>query len=178
MPIAYTVLSLNHTDGSRPQVTPLQWTIAGLVIAVGTLSQVQHSGLRQGLEVWINIHLLFGLLLWGLVIARFHWGLKHSPHMLPTEVREFSRHLSRVVYLLLYFIVGVSQVVGLVHWISNGGTFDFNLFDKRFRNGPDREEFNPKDDFQLFLAYGLSALVIARVLAYSLWLRSVERAPL
>ncbi len=178
MPIASTVPSLIHADGLRPQVTALQWTMAALVIAVGTLTLVQHSWIRQGLEVWINVHLLFGLLLWGLVVARAHWGVKRSPRMLPAEAREFSRHLSRIVYLLLYLIVGVRQIVGLVNWIWHGGVFDFNLFDERFRNGPDRTGFNLKDDFQLFLAYGLSALVIVRVLAYGVWLRSVERAAL
>ncbi|MGO9934418.1 MAG: hypothetical protein ACLPV8_21740 [Steroidobacteraceae bacterium] len=178
MPIEHLALSSDNPNRRTEQVTALQWTMAALVIVVGTLSLVQHSWIRQGLEVWVNIHLLFGLLLWGWVIARVHWGVKRSPRMLPKEAREFSRHLSRIVYLLLYLIIGVRQIIGLVNWLWHGGTFDFNLFDERFRNGPDRAVFNPKDDFQLFLAYGLSALVIARVLVYSLWLRSVERAGL
>jgi hypothetical protein len=43
-----------------------------------------------------------------------------------------------------------------------------------FRNGPDRASWNPKDDFQLFLTTGLFVLIIVRVLAFRLWLRSVE----
>jgi hypothetical protein len=43
---------------------------------------------------------------------------------------------------------------------------------------PDRAGWNPKDDFQLFLATGLSVLIIVRVFTFRLWLRSVERAAL
>jgi len=98
--------------------------------------------------------------------------------MLPDDARELSRHLSRIVYVVLYLVIGLRLIVGLVNWTWQGGTFDFNLFDERFRDGPDREGFSPKDDFQMFLACGLAAIVILRVFAYTIWLRSVERAAL
>jgi cytochrome b561 len=128
------------------------------------------------LESWINIHALFGLLLCGLVFSRCWWRVKHSPWMLPADIRELSRHLSRIVYLLLYVVVGLRQLISLFNSIWHGGAVDFNLFDDRFHNGPDHAGWNPKDDFQLFLATGLSVLIIVRVLAFKLWLRSVERA--
>ena len=172
--IAFCRYQLWLSNRERAQVTALQWTLAALVIVAGVLSLVQHSRIRQAVEVWVNIHALFGLLLSGLVIAVFHRRIKDSPRMLPTDARELSRHLSRVVYLLLYVVVGVRQFVGIVNCIWHGGTFDFNLFDERFRNGPDRAGFDPKDDFQVFLAYGLLTLVLARVLTFRIWLRSVE----
>jgi cytochrome b561 len=149
-----------------------------LVVAIGVLGLLDGSWLRQVLEMWINIHALFGLLLCGLVLARFQWRIKHSPHLLPTEVRESSRHLSRIVYLLLYVVIGVRLSIGIINSIWHGSAVDFNLFDDRFRHGPDRAGWNPKDDFQLFLATGLSVLIIVRVLTCTLWLRSVERAAL
>jgi cytochrome b561 len=158
----------------RAQVTALQWTLAALVVVAGVLSLVQHSRIRQAVEVWVNIHALFGLLLSGLVIAVFLRRVKDSPRMLPTDAREFSRHLSRVVYLLLFVVVGVRQFVGIVNCVWHGDTFGFNLFDERCRNGPDRRGFDPNGDFLVFLTYGLLTLVLARVLAFRIWRRSVE----
>lgn len=150
--------------------------MAIFVVAVGVLSLVGVSRPRQMVESWINIHALFGLLLCGLVIARYQWRVRHSPGMLPTDLRELSRHLSRIVYLLLYVVIGVRQSIGIVNSIRHGGAIDFNLFDGRFRNGPDSRAFDPKDDFQMFLATGLFALVIARVLALRIWLRLIDYA--
>jgi cytochrome b561 len=165
-------------DGAnhRAQVTSVQWAVAALVVEVGVLGLVQHSWIRQALEVWINIHVLFGVLLWSLVIAVFHSHVKHSPNEPPIDARKLSRHLSRVVYLLLYVVIGVRQIIGLVNCIWQGGAFDFNLFDERLRSGAYHGGFDPKDDFHVFLAFGLSALVLARVLALRIWVRSVERA--
>jgi cytochrome b561 len=127
------------------------------------------------LESWVNIHALFGLLLCGLVLARCRWSVKHSPPMLPIDIRQLCRHLSRTVYLLLYVVIGVREFIAILNSVLHGGVVDFNLFDERFR-GPDYAIVNPKDDFQLFLASGFIALIFLRVLTFTLWLRSVERA--
>jgi len=149
-----------------------------LVVVSGVLGLLDGSRLRQMLESWIDIHALFGLLLCGLVLARYQWRVRHSPCMLPTDIRELSRHLSRIVYLLLYVVIAVRQSIGIINSIWHGSAVDFNLFDDRFRNGPDRAGWNPKDDFQLFLAAGLFVLIIVRVFAFRLWRRAVERAAL
>jgi cytochrome b561 len=147
-----------------------------LVVAIGVLGLLDGSRLRQILESSINIHALFGLLLCGLVLGRCQWRVRHSPRMLPTDIRELSRHLSRIVYLLLYVVIGVRQSISIMSNIWHGSAVDFNLFDDHFRNGPDRAGWNPRDDFQLFLATGLCVLIIVRILAFGLWLRPVERA--
>jgi cytochrome b561 len=147
-----------------------------LVAAIGVLGLLDGSWLRQMLESWINIHALFALLLCSFVLTRYQWRLRHAPRLLPTDIRELSRHLSRIVYLLLYVVIGARQSIGIINSIWHGTAVDFNLFDDRFRNGPDRAGWNPKDDFQLFLATGLFALIMIRLLAFRLWLRAVERA--
>jgi cytochrome b561 len=149
-----------------------------LVVVIGVLALLDGSRLRQMLESWINIHALFGLLLCALVLARCQWRVRYSSCMLPTDIRELSRHLSRIVYLLLYIVIGVRLSIGIINSIWHGSAVDFNLFDDRFRNGPDRAGWNPKDDFQLFLATGLFVLIVVRVLVFKLWLRAVERAAL
>ena len=170
--------SLVHAYSRQRMLIALYGCAALLVVVIGVLSLLDGSWLRQMLESSINIHVLFGLLVCGLVLVRYQWRVRHSPGMLPTDIRELSRHLSRIVYLLLYVVIGVRQSIGIINSIWHGSAVDFNLFDDRTSNGPDRAGWNPKDDFQLLLATGLFVLIIVRVLACRLWLRSVERAAL
>jgi cytochrome b561 len=168
---------LAHACSRERMLTALYGCIALVAVVIGVLGLIGASWPRQMLESWINIHALFGLLLCGLVFSRCWWRVKHSPRMLPADIRELSRHLSRIVYLLLYSVVGLSQLISILDSIWHVGAVGFNLFDQRFR-GPDYAGFNLKDDFQLFLATGFCVLIIVRVVAFRLWLRSVERAAL
>lgn len=170
--------SLAHAYSRQRMLIALYGCAALLVVVIGVLSLLDGSWLRHMLESWINIHALFGLLLCGLVLVRYQWRVRHSPGMLPTDIRELSQHLSRIAYLLLYVVIGVRQSIGIINSIWHGSAVDFNLFDDRTSNGPDRAGWNPKDDFQLLLATGLFVLILVRVLACRLWLRSVERAAL
>jgi cytochrome b561 len=169
---------LAHSCARERMLKALYGCIALVAVVIGVLGLIGASWPRQMLDPWINIHGLFGLLLCGLVFSRCWWRVKHSPRMLPADIRELSRHLSRIVYLLLYVVVGARQLISILNSIWHvGGAVDFNLLDESFR-GPDYAGFNPKDDFQLFLATGFSVLIIVRVVAFRLWLRSVERAAL
>ena len=139
--------------------------LAMLALAVGVLGLLDASWPRKLLESRINIHALFGLLLGGMVLARYQWCVEHSPWMLSTDSRELSRHLSRNVYLLLYVVIGVTLGIHLVDSIWHGRAIDFNPFDERSRNGPDSKESGSKADFQQFFVAGLFALAFVRVLA-------------
>jgi cytochrome b561 len=178
--VAQAELALNalaHACSRQRILTGLYGCAALLVVAIGVLGLLDGSWLRRMLESWINIHALFGLLLCALVIARYQWRIRHSPRMPPSGTRELSRHLSRIVYLLLYVVIGVRQGISIINSIWHGSAGDFNLFDDRLRNGADRAGWNPKDDFQLFLASGFFVLIIVRVLAFRLWLRCRKMLP-
>jgi cytochrome b561 len=145
--------------------------MALLVVLVGTAGLIAHSWVRQVVESWINIHLLFGLLLCGWVIVRYRLPVNNSPCMLPSDVRAFARQQSRIVYLVLYAVIGVRLCIGIVSSMWHGGAADSSLFDEHVFMGPDSKAFDPKDDFQLFLASGILALLVVRVIAFSVWLR-------
>jgi hypothetical protein len=169
--------SIPHACSREGVHKALYGCIALAAVVIGVLGLIRGSWPRQVLESWINIHVLFGLLLCGLVFARCRWHVKHSHRMVPADMHALTRHLSRIVYLLLYVVIGVREIIGIVNSLWHGGSVDFNLFDERFR-GPDYAGFNPRDDFQLFIASGLVALILVRALTCRLWLRSVERAAL
>jgi cytochrome b561 len=165
-------LYFTHACSWERMLTALYGCIALVAVVIGVLGLLGASGPRQMLESWVNIHALFGLMLCGLVLARCQWCVKRSPPTLPADIRQLSRHLSRIVYLLLYVVIGVREIMAIHNSTWHGGVVDFNLFDERFR-GPDYAGFNPKDDFQLFLASGFFTLIFLRVLAFTLWLRRV-----
>ena len=148
-----------------------------LVLVTGTAGLIAHSWPRHMVESWINIHLLFGLLLCGWVMIRYQRRVSQSPSMLPADVSGLSRQISLIVYCVLYAVLGLKQSISIVSSLWHGGAVDFSLFDESLRRGPDTQVFDLHDDFQLFLASGLVPLVIVRVMAYRLWLRLIERSP-
>jgi cytochrome b561 len=101
-----------QTSSSRLTSTKtLFWSIAPLIV-LGVIGLTYDSWLKGIPVSWISVRTLFGLLLWGFVIARFYWRAKHSWPMPLVDIREFSRALSRMVYLLLYLVVGINPAAG------------------------------------------------------------------
>ena len=143
--------------------------LAMLTVSVGALGLVAGSPLRQIVDAWINIHLLFGALLCALVIARYRWCIRHAPSIETIDINHLARHLRRIVYLVLYAAVGFRELIALANGALHGGAVDFKLFDEPFRLGPDSPVFDPRDDFQLFLASGLVVLFSVRAWAFGLW---------
>jgi hypothetical protein len=168
--------SLVHACSRDGALKALYGCAAVATLAIGVLGILRGSWATQVLDSRNSIHALFALLLCGLVFARGRWLVKHSPPMLPGDIHWLNRHLSRIVYLLLYAVIGVREIIGIVGSLWHGGPVDFNLFDERLRNGPDYAGFNPRDDFQLFIASGLVALIFVRALTCRLWFRSIECA--
>ncbi len=160
---------------ARVPMAPYAWG-ALLVVVVGVQSLLGVSW--RTLQSRISLHALFALLLCGLVLARYRGHVKHSPSMLPADTRELSRHLSRIVYLLLYVVIGVRQVIGVFCSLWRGDAADFNLFDERFRSSADSAGFDLRDDFRLLVVSGLLALILARVLTFRLWPTAVEHTAL
>jgi hypothetical protein len=131
------------------------------VVSVGVVGLLHDSRHGQVVGSLINVPALFGLLLCGLVIARFYRRAKHSPLVVPADVRDFSRQLSRMVYILLYATIGVRQIICIVDSNWHGA----------YGNG-----FGPSEDFQVFVVYGLVALAVIRVLAFAIGLRVADAA--
>jgi hypothetical protein len=128
-----------------PRYTSLHANLTLLVVIAGIAAVVQDSLAKSAPASYLNLHALFGALLWASVVARFHRRLHQSPRMLPIDIREFSRHLSRLVYLMLYILMLVSLIIGAVDGIW-------------------RNRWPAAPDFRGYLGYGLIALVTIQVL--------------
>jgi hypothetical protein len=143
----------------------LQVTVGVMGVFIGVLGTLEHSGIRMVVASWINIHALFGALLSTLVGARLRWRLKSRPAAEAAELRELNRHLSRIVYLMLYLVIGTRFVVNVVNHFflaeSACGSLKCMLIPSR-------------GDSRAILAYGLGVLVAIRVFIFWLF-RSRQR---
>ena len=143
------------------------WDVALLVCAVGIAGLLRDSWPGPVREPWIDLHAVFGILLWIMVVAQFQQRAR-----VPSLTREANfdsscRQLSRAVYLLLYVLFGADQIIraGVPLW--NGGTF----------GASHPAIVRPPENLRDYLAYGILALLTIRALA-ALQRRTLARGAL
>jgi cytochrome b561 len=112
------------------------------------------------------IDLIFGLALWTQVVLRFYRRVNQSPAMQPSEVKAFSRRLSRMVYLLLYVLVFARQAILMLSPVGRGGAI----------GGFHRALRGPSPTIPPFLVYGLAALVLINGLT-AWWNHNAPKVP-
>lgn len=120
----------------------LRANLPALVVCVGVISLVYDSWLpHRG-----NLHALFGILLWLCVVERFYARFTLAPRMSLTDIRPLSRHLSRLVYLLLYGLMLIRLIIDLCA-------------------APHHASVHAPEDFQSYLVCGVLALITIHLLA-------------
>jgi hypothetical protein len=110
---------------------------------------------------------LFALLLAGLLTARFRRWLRYAQPVSAADIGVFSRRLSRMVYLVIYLIIGAQLIVNIVGGLRGAAV-----------PGPGQNIGMLSPLSQTLVMLGLIALVLIRVLAYLTWRRqrlSLER---
>ncbi len=150
------------------------WSMAVLIIVVGTLGLLHDSWPKATQSFWINLHALIGLLVFALLLARLGWRARHPPPPLPPETGALSRRLSRPVHALLYILLFVIPVFGIVTFIWHGRVFDFGLFKIDFVVQKNPAIFHPTEDIHGYLAYALFTLAGIHIAA-ALWHQFVRR---
>ncbi len=101
----------------------------------------------------VNLHAIFGALLWLLVVAQFRLASLAGLALHDAGLRKVRRGLSRRVYLLLYVLFGASQLIRVAAIVWNSGT----PVHPAILTSPE----NLRD----YLAYGVFALLTIHVLA-------------
>ena len=146
------------TERYGPGAIAFHWSMVLLIVWVGALGLMHDSWPKSTQAFWINIHALFGLLVWALVIARLWWRSRHAPPALPPQIGALSRRLSAAVHGLLYALMFVIPIIGIVTFIWHGRVFDFGLFQMNFGIRSNRAIFHPTENIHGYLAYALFAL--------------------
>ena len=88
----------------------------------------------------IDVHVLFGLGLWAFVLLRFRRRMRLFQNPGAADIRTTSRHLSRMVYLLLGLAVVFKELIG-----------------------------SDAENLRDYLLYALVALVLIRLVALLYW---------
>jgi cytochrome b561 len=170
-------MAIDTLDSPHPQhatghyrlgAIAFHWTMFVLVVIVGVLGLLHDSWPKQSQAFWINVHVLVGILLWVVLLARFGYRLRHAPPSLPADIGAFSRRFSSPVHLTLYALMFVIPIIGFVTFIYHGRIFQFGLFDLNFGVNKDPAIFEPTEDIHGYLAYALFALAGLHALA-ALW---------
>ena len=104
----------------------------------------------------INLHAIFGALLWLLVVAQIRPRQPRGSASRRRSVHELCRRLSRQVYLLLYLLFGVSQIVRIAR-----AAFGTAATSARRT----RAILPPPENLRDYLAYGVFALLTLHALA-------------
>lgn len=135
----------------------LQMALGVMVVFIGVPGTLEHSPKRIVVESWINLHALFGALLLYLASARLRWCQKSRPAKGAEELRELNRGVSRIVYLMLYLVIGSRVAVNvLTH---------FFLAESACRSQGCRL-IPPKGDSRAILPYGVGVLVAIHVFIF------------
>ena len=122
--------------------------------AVGIAGLLQDSWPGAAHLPGVNLHAIFGALLWLMVVAQFsHASLAGAP-LCAAGVHELCRRLSRRVYLLLYFVFGASLLLRIAAILWNSG-----------QGASHPAMLPPPENLRDFFAYGVFALLTIHALA-------------
>ena len=133
------------------------------VCAVGTASVLRDAWPNAIHWSFVNLHAVFGVLLCLLVVAQFHAANLRAAPLSGLSLRAFCRGLTRLVFLMLYVLFGVNGLVHMAATVWNSGL-----------HGSEQPALlQPPESLRDYLAYGVVALIIIRVLEA----RMAQRSP-
>jgi cytochrome b561 len=132
---------------------PRALVFAFLVCTVGIAGLVLDSWPKSIQGARINLHAVFGLLLWIMVVAQFRQA--RSSSLVPAaDFHSICRQASRAVYFLLYILFGANQIIRFTVFLWNQGTF----------GATHPAIVQPPENLRDYLAYGIVALLTIRAL--------------
>jgi cytochrome b561 len=129
------------------------WAFAFLVSTVGIVGLVHDSWPKSVQVQWLNLHAVFGLLLWIMVVAQFQQARSGSL-VQGADLRSICRQLSRAVYFLLYILFGANQIVRYAVFLWNRAAI----------GAAHPAIVQPVENLRDYLAYGIVALLTIRAL--------------
>ncbi len=140
-------------------------SLAILIVTAGIVNQSAELPPAAGHLLRMDLLPVFGALLMGLVVSRIYWYVSMSPPACPLDIRQFTRHLSRTVYLLLYVVIFAKEIVDLGNATWHHGTFDFEMLAAYLRMPVEQVSAGFKEEFRGYVVCGVSAIVIIRLWA-------------
>jgi len=92
-------------------------------VVVGVTCQFCDALVQSSRNTISKLYVLFGLALFSALFSRFLWELRRA-HLSPAiDIHALNRRLKRRVYLLLYGLAGVKELVNIGVYFWRGGAF-------------------------------------------------------
>lgn len=99
---------------SKPAVV-LHWLLAVLItFMVGLGLYMMDIEKQPNSEWYFDLHKSFGLIAFGLILARIIWRLGHKPAALPNRLPAWQVKMSTLTHWLLYAVMIVMPVTGFI----------------------------------------------------------------
>jgi len=168
--VEYFPLSVSRIVGGARMHVTLEVCAAAVVVVIGVLGLMPLSPGRRFVESSIDIHALFGLSLCALIACRCCFRLRHCKSIPSGKSPDLRRHLSRIVHLILYLVIGARLGLGML------ASFWPDQMPGSLLTGAPFHDDPADHDYQLVLATGVGMLAMIRIATFGLRLR-YEGAP-
>ena len=152
----------------------LHWVVAILIAAVGAVGLMFDNVLHPAKAFWLNLHAIFGLVLFGFILARTTWRLTHPAPALPPGTSMITALSAKVLHRLMYLLMLAIPLIGLISFLWHARVFDFGLFRLDPSIAANRAISRPTQTLHAWLTYALIAALALHVLA-ALWHHFVLR---
>jgi cytochrome b561 len=140
--------------------------MACLVVVVGAYGQI-HDALLPPASPWSDLHLGFGALLLCTIALRLRAAMRHFAVTPAADLRSSTRQLARPVYFLLYALAGLRELADISVYLGHGGTFDLGWIVVGNHGVGSPPMLPTMESFQVYVGYGLVAIVAIRIEAGS-----------
>jgi cytochrome b561 len=143
----------------------LHWLIALLIICAFILGLTVDAFPKSWDGAIVNLHVLLGLGVLVLSIARIWWRLSHRPPLLPEGTSALTRQASLVGHSLLYIMMVAVPLIGLPTLLYRGRGIDLGLFQIASPFARDPQIFRPLTENHEIAAYALVLLAVGHAIA-------------
>lgn len=143
----------------------LHWAIALLILAAFLLGLTVDDFPKSWEKAVVNIHVLLGLAVLALSVARLAWRLGHKPPPLLKSGGPLAETFAKLAHGLLYVLMLAVPVIGIPTLLYRGRGIDLGLFavDPILPRTP--EIFRPLTEIHELSAYALLLLAGGHALA-------------
>jgi cytochrome b561 len=147
-----TAIKVVESDAHAPKVRDL--ALAWPLYAIGIAGLLRDSWPGAPHLPGINLHAIFGVMLWLMVVGQYRDANLGRVPLRAAGLHELCRRLSRRIYLLLYVLFGLGQLVRMAAILWNSG------------QGASHPAILPSpENLREYFAFGVFALLTIHVLA-------------
>ena len=144
--------AIEEVDSDTGAISACPAWYALAICAIGIAGLVRDSW--PTLYLPTGLHALFGAMLWLMVLAQFRRAHRSAQALSGAALYALRRRLARAVFLQLYILFGVSQILRIAVILWNRGRSSAHL-----------AILQPPENLRDYLAYGVFALLSIQALA-------------